>query len=96
MYLGCHSDVILDTILMSVMTLKCHLYVWFLDVGIQNGRCVIICEFSKNIYGAASKILEFWRGIIFTEVYIKFIHKKNIFASKIDPKEDCFLCLQYF
>ena len=49
-----------------------------LDVGIQNGGCVILGEFSKNIYGAASKIFKFWRGIIFTEVYIKFIHKNNI------------------
>ena len=37
-----------------------------LDVGIQNGGCVIIGEFSKNIYGAGSKILEYWRGILFT------------------------------
>ena len=35
-----------------------------LDLGIPTGGCVIIGEFSKNIYGAASKILEFWRGII--------------------------------
>ena len=49
-----------------------------LDVGIQNSGCVIIGEFSKNVYGAASKILEFWRGIIFTEVYIKSIHKNHI------------------
>jgi len=50
-----------------------------LDVGIQNGGCVIIGEFSKNIYGATSKILEFWRGIIFTEVYMKNIHKSHIY-----------------
>ena len=39
-----------------------------LDVQIQNGGCVIIGELRKNIYGAVTKILEFWRGIIFTEV----------------------------
>ena len=53
-------------------------FVWLLDVGIQNGGCVIIGEFGKNIYGAVSKILKFWRGIIFTEVYIKFTHKNHI------------------
>ena len=65
-----------------------------LDVGIQNGGCVIIGEFSKNIYGAASNILEFWRDIIY--IYILNSYTKTIFASKIDPKEDSFLCLQYF
>ena len=78
MCFGCHSVVILDTILMCLTDITIMSFICLvLDLEIQNGGCVIIGKFSKNIYGAASKILEFWRGITFIEVYIKFIHKKH-------------------
>ena len=52
-----------DIIIMSIIYLV-------LDLGIKNGGCVTIGEFSKIIYGAASKM----SGIIFTEVYIRSIY----------------------